>query len=160
MCRHHHQRPVAGGVREQLQHPFGVALVERGGRLVSQHQPRPQGQSARHRHPLPLAERELGGELAAILGQPDRLQGFVGGTPDNPVGHVGAGHLQSDDHVLERVEPGQEPVVLEDEPGVPADAFDAAQEAAVQGVPVHPDAASIGPQLAMDQAQERALARP
>jgi len=82
----------------------------------------------------------------------------VGSPADHAVGHIGPRHLQRHDHVLESVQAGQQTVVLEDEPGIAAQPFDAAQEAPVQRVTVHPQAAPVRPELPVDEAQQGALA--
>ena len=96
-----HRHPVRGGQRLVLvvgdQHPGGAGLgehvlhvgpdaraqvrVERGERLVQQHDPGPDGERPGQRHALLLAAGELMRVALAQARQPDRLEQVVDGRP-------------------------------------------------------------------------------
>jgi hypothetical protein len=61
---------------EQRHHLVGVDQVERGGRLVGEHDLRPVGDGARHRGPLPLAERNAGRLAAGEMRDAKELEEF------------------------------------------------------------------------------------
>ena len=100
---------------DQGQHLLGGLRVERPGRLVGQHDLRAVGQCPGDGHPLLLADAELRRLVVQPVGQPDLPEQVPGplrvGRP--------AGEAHPELHVLQRGEPGQQVVALEDVPEVP-----------------------------------------
>ena len=127
--RHHHHRQ--GLFRPQLQHQALQALaggrVQRGKRLIHQHQIRPQGQRARDGGALPLPAgnlpRELTGDAAnAQPFQPGihRQRRRVAARRMRSIGTVEVAHAQAQFHILPHGSPGQQAVILDDQAGLRA----------------------------------------
>ena len=91
------------------------------GRLVSQEQLRPIGQSAGNGHALLLAARQFGGTVVETLAEAEALQQFAGAAPGG--GFVGAGDQLRHHHILEGGEFRQQMMELIDK--ADADATDA-----------------------------------
>src|SRR5438046_8605200 len=87
-----------------------------------------------------------------------RLQRLERALLDDAVGHLGIVQLERVDDVLERVEPGQQALLLEDERHVAAQPAEAAPPPAVEALAPHPQLAGAGPELPVHEAQQGGLA--
>ena len=164
---HDHRHPVVGEQAHDVEDVAHQLGVERRGRLVEQHHPRPHRERPGDRHPLLLAARELvrvGRELAAEADPGEQLAGGgVGLLPAGAAAWPPARRPRSQHrHVREQLE------ALEHEPDPataagqlalgeghqPVAVAAVADELAVEGDQARVDRLQVG-----EAAQERALAR-
>ena len=150
----HHRRDRPLGARAQLREVLlqrvACERVERAERLVEEEYARLGGERAGDRHPLPHPTRELARLAVERIAEADAIE-----RPAGPALLIGGalgrkGRLHGQAHVLERAEPGEQRVVLEDERRVAAHAR---HRRAVEH-----DRAGVGRRQARQQAQERRLA--
>ncbi len=96
----------------------------------------------------------------AALPELDRLECGLGALLDRAVGHGRVTELKREDDVLEGVEPGQQPLLLVDERNLPSQPSQLAVPPAAESPPSDEELAPIGTELAVDEAEQRRLARP
>ena len=147
-----------GDVLEQGHDLPGRFLVEVAGRLVRDQKRRLGNHRTRDRHPLLLATRQLVGKSAASVTQADRFEGVEGTVPRLCVRDPEVAYLESKGDVLDRVQPGQELVVLEHHADPASQVGDVGRLQPVRGDAGHPDLAGGGADLAVDQLQKGRLA--
>jgi hypothetical protein len=156
------QRALAGEKVEEGRLPVGI---ERRGRLVGDHQFRRADQGARRRHPLLLADRQLGHRpppkrlVEVELGQqPLRLGGEARRARQRP-GTPSGREAARQQHVVLHRQVRDQVELLEDEAGVvDTEAVALAGGQAGQLGAQDPDRAGLRQQHAAEQRQQRALA--
>jgi len=104
-------------LEQQLRHRASRGRVEVPRGLVAEQEPRPLDQRARHRHPLRLAARELGGAVVEPLGEADPSEQIARPLLDRRAA-LRARRERWQQHVLEHRVLRQQVVVLEHEPDV------------------------------------------
>ena len=132
--------------------------VERGGRLVGEHDGRIAHERPRDRDALPLAAREFVGALVDVRAEADRLEHRARAAPQLAAREA-AGGPQPELDVLGRRERGEQVVLLEDEADAAAHALERARVGAVQFLAEHAHAARLRGAQRADQRQQRRLAR-
>ena len=98
---------------DDLQHPAHQLRVERGGRLIQQHQLRPGGNRTADAHPLLLPAGQVGGISVLLVLQPHQLQHLARLLPGLLLAHL----LDPDQRlgdVLQRRLVGKQAVLLKD----------------------------------------------
>ena len=144
---------------EQSHDDRSVLFVQRCQRLVSEQNPWPGDQSSGDRDTLPFTRGQLMRIRAAPRGEVHRLQRRERALFDGRVRNLGVVHLQRQHDVLQRCQAGQQPLLLEDERHVAPQVSETAPPPAVQASSSHPQLARARPELAVDQAKQRRLAR-
>ena len=153
-----HGGAVGGRLFEQVGDHRRVLGVQRRQRFVGEQHPRPGRQGPGDRDPLPLAGGQLVRICTPAMCELHRFQCLHRSPPDRAVGHLRIAHLEREDDVLEGVEPGQQPLLLEHERHVAAVVAQAAAPPPVESTSAHPELARVRPQLAVNEAKKCRLA--
>ena len=160
VMRHHHDRGAVldGQILEQADDIAGRVRVERGGRLVGQHQFGAVGERARNRHPLALSPRQRARLVLGTRAEPQALQ-HGDAALAHFRGRMAAGELQRHLHILVGGQRLEEVVHLEDKADVAPDAHQPARPEPGEIMAEDVDPALLQRAQRADQGQQCGLAR-
>jgi hypothetical protein len=149
-----HGRPRGGRLFEQSLDHLRVLLVDCGQGFVRQKDAGAARQRSSHGDALPFAGRQLARVRLPAITEPKRVQGFERTPADSAVRDSGIDEHQGVNEVLERVQSGQEALLLVDERNLAADAAEASPPPPVQASPLYPHLAFRRTKLAVDEAEQ------
>ena len=160
MGRYEHGCAPRGDVLEEVHDLERGVLVEVAGGLVGDQHRRLGDHRPGDGDPLLLAAGELAREGAAAVAEADRLEGVERPLARLLARHQEVGRLERERHVLLGGQARQKLEVLEDDADPASKLGDLRRLEAVRGHAGDPDRSARGPDLPVDELQQRRLARP